>query len=707
MAKKSVTAQTPKNTDVLKINDIINQKIDIPAGHQLTYFPITGAVASSSVANQGPLLVLDTSPDTYWQPSDQVAGAHIELQTPNPYECYGVDIKFKESEGKKFNLKVDILDKEHNRWLTIATAESSLIDDNKYERFHAAQHFKSDTYRVIINSVFDTATNSIYTQPKITQVRLFGLVPDADVAKYKVVEDQECPEGYGKDTGSGQCVKLIPSEIIKPKTVDAHSAVDMGKDEPAGNDPENLLSVNPNDKLTLKGVGSTIEYSLSRTDAVYGVYIHKLNNPPRQYTLLTAFYNGQDKQPFYSFVVDIPDSQDKYVHILNQPIRADRFVLSVVDNTEPNQWFSLFGLYLIGQPNAGPESPEPEDKGRVKDWGSVDTNPNNWKVVSMKDDKTKFKVVDKDNVNVADNFNTKKGAQKFIDDAIANYKPTEPPVEPPVEPPTQPPIDPNAKVDAQGVVMIYAPKAGGQIVIAKETNEKQSEHNTGKRSSLYSNKPYSANSGELTVGFRMNLSDNGEQCAPKLLSGGHTGSGDNDETRQGQCYAVGLNQNGSLHLAKEYPYHPKTPKAYDQIKYLNPNWKSLGSVKDKKVWMKIIYFPVIKDGKTGMHIEWWFDKKGFETQKLENDFQQMAYAEDFGDWGSKFGPPILENSGVKYKGKILGFYCRVDTPTKPVEFFNQGQHELDSPPRKLIGTAPTAAAAPQTVTGKTIAAPKK
>jgi hypothetical protein len=690
MAKKSVQAQTPANTDALKINDIIN-KVDVPAGHQLTYFPITNAVASSSVANQGPLLVLDSSPDTFWQPSDQVAGAHIELQTPNPYECYGVDIKFKESEGKKFNLKVDVLDKEHNRWLTMVTAESSLIDDNKYERFHAAQHFKTDTYRIIINSVFDTTTNHLYTQPKITQIRLFGLVPDEDVKKYRanITKDTVCPEGYGLDTGTGLCVKSIPSQIIKPNTVDAHSAVDMGTAEPTGNDPENLLSVNPNDKLTLKGVGSTIEYGLARTDAISGVYIHKLNNPPRQYTVLVAFYNGQDKQPFYSFVVDIPDTQDKYVHILNQPLRADKFVLSVVDNTEPNQWFSLFGLYLIGEQNAGPEVTEPEDKGRVKNWGSKDKDPNNWKVVSMKDDKTKFKVVDKDNVNVADNFNTKKGAQKFIDDAIANYKPTEPPVEPPVEPPTQPPIDPNAKVDAQGVVMIYAPKQGGQVVIAKETNQKESKHNTGTRSSLYSNKPYSANSGELTVGFKMNLSDNGEQCAPKLLSGGH---GD-DNPKEGVCYAVGVNQNGTLHLAKEWPKHPTTPKAYDQIKYLDQNWKDLGgSIKDKKVFMKIIYYPVTKGDKTGMHIEWWFDKKGLQTQKLENDFVQMAYAEDFGDWGSKYGPPILENSGVKEKGKILGFYCRVDTPTKPVEFFNQGMHELTLPPIKLIGNTvpPTA-----------------
>ena len=539
MAKKTVSAQTPKNTDVLKINDIINQKIDIPAGHQLTYFPITGAVASSSVANQGPLLVLDTSPDTYWQPSDQVAGAHIELQTPNPYECYGVDIKFKESEGKKFNLKVDILDKEHNRWLTIATAESSLIDDNKYERFQAAQHFKSDTYRVIINSVFDTATNSIYTQPKITQIRLFGFVPDADVAKYKVIKDQECPEGYGKDAESGQCVKSIPSEIIKPKTVDCKSAVDMGKDEPTGNDPENLLSVNPNDKLTLKGVGSTIEYSLSRTDAVYGVYIHKLNNPPRQYTLLTAFYNGQDKQPFYSFVVDIPDSQDKYVHILNQPIRADRFVLSVVDNTEPNQWFSLFGLYLIGQPNAGPESPEPEDKGRVKDWGSVDTNPNNWKVVSMKDDKTKFKVVDKDNVNVADNFNTKKGAQKFIDDAIANYKPTEPPVEPPVEPPA------GSGFDKNGVKLLFAKSENVDYKVEKDTR-------SGKNDGIRWNwKIDGATASEAWGYFRFSKNPVDDEVSIKWSEKSHSGSNDV------QCYDTGVEiKTGKVRMRFENP-HPQ------------------------------------------------------------------------------------------------------------------------------------------------------
>ena len=91
--------------------------------------------------------------------------------------------------------------------------------------------------------------------------------------------------------------------------------------------------------------------------------------------------------------------------------------------------------------------------------------------------------------------------------------------------------------------MIYAPKVGGQVVTATETNQKESSHNTGSRTSLYSNKPYSAISGEITEYFVMDLSDDDEQNAPKLLSGGHTGSGDNDETRQGQCYACVIFQN--------------------------------------------------------------------------------------------------------------------------------------------------------------------
>ena len=359
-----------------------------------------------------------------------------------------------------------------------------------------------------------------------------------------------------------------------------------------------------------------------------------------------------------------------------------------IDATIGNFKATLIDNQPVPNPDPEPKDPTKPTEGFIKPegWGADLKNKDAWHVVNMRDFPEQFKVVDAAGKNVATNFKTKEAADNFINFYKTHPFPPTPEPEPtdPTDPQPPPVIDPNAKVDAQGVVMIYAPKVGGQVVTATETNQKESSHNTGSRTSLYSNKPYSAISGEITEYFVMDLSDDDEQNAPKLLSGGHTGSGDNDETRQGQCYAVGVNQNGSLHLAKEYPHHPTTPKAYNKIQYLDPNWKNLGSIKNKFVGMKIIYFPIEKNGKKGMHMEWWFDKKALETGKKENDWKQMAFAEDFGDWGSQFGPPHLENMGVKYKGKIMGFYIRIDTPKKPVKFSHQGQHELEIPPRRLV-----------------------
>lgn len=100
-----------------------------------------------------------------------------------------------------------------------------------------------------------------------------------------------------------------------------------------------------------------------------------------------------------------------------------------------------------------PPKPEPEDKGRIKDWGSEDDNPHNWKVVSMKDDPTKFKVIDKDGVNIADLFNTEAGAKAFIQNAIDNYDDGGDGGEPEPEPPTPQPTGENVTKD--GVQLPY------------------------------------------------------------------------------------------------------------------------------------------------------------------------------------------------------------------------------------------------------------
>lgn len=324
-------------------------------------------------------------------------------------------------------------------------------------------------------------------------------------------------------------------------------------------------------------------------------------------------------------------------------------------------------------PHGEPGTTTPPTTGTIKEggWGADLVNKAAWKVTQMTGDKWKglWKIVDAKGINVVTEFKDEAQAKAWLEYFQTHEFP------PKGDNPTDPvpnPVPIGSKVDAQGFTMIYTPKQGGQVITDDLTYQKESEHNTGPRTSLYATVEYTANSGELTEEFTMNLSDDKEQNAPKLLSGGH--GDENPET--GQCYAVGINQNGSLHLAKEYPKHPTTPKFYDKIKYVDPNWKSLGNIKGKKVFMKIIYFPVDKDGKKGMHLEWWFDVKALETGKLENDWRQIAYADDFGDWE---GPPHLENMGVKYKGKILGFYIRIDMVTKPVEFGKVGQHELQLP----------------------------
>lgn len=104
------------------------------------------------------------------------------------------------------------------------------------------------------------------------------------------------------------------------------------------------------------------------------------------------------------------------------------------------------------KPNPTPKpTPTEEDKGRPQPEKGADKNPHNWKVVGMNDADKKelFKVVDKDNINVADLFKTKEGAQKFIDDAIKVFDSKPQPQPKPDEPKPEPKPDPTP----QGKVM--------------------------------------------------------------------------------------------------------------------------------------------------------------------------------------------------------------------------------------------------------------
>lgn len=76
----------------------------------------------------------------------------------------------------------------------------------------------------------------------------------------------------------------------------------------------------------------------------------------------------------------------------------------------------LGGGKFLDEIDQQPEAEKPLEvpkEGRVKEWGA-NTDPSKWKVISMKRPKDKFKVVDENDKNVADQFTSKENAEYFI-----------------------------------------------------------------------------------------------------------------------------------------------------------------------------------------------------------------------------------------------------------------------------------------------------
>lgn len=617
--------------------------------------PIDSIEVSSNADGFEATKVFDGNLTTAWKSATSQPNSWHKTNFMRAHTLKAFDIAFVAGDKRKYTFVVEVMDKDDpSRWIKINTYQT---------RGTTLEPVRVNIPDVITKSIkltfksFDE-NGHMGVVPEVTELRYYGDIDKGEAPGSVVVPELGCPEGYALDAGTGRCIKDVKFEILVPDEITG----DNGE-----GDPNSLLDIATETAYKIKGKGSKV--------------IEVFDNPVNVNAIVIEVDN---KGLEYGLTINIPNQSQTPV-IIQKGVESTSFVLDQTAVTDTIELISnsdeiiLTGFYGLGSKGA-PQPTEPIE-GRKRDKGA-NQDAKKWVAKAMDTPEGEFthEVNDENGVQEADQFTSLESAKAYI--AYYIWKQGQDGGEGPPPPPV---IDPNAKVDAQGVVMIYAPKQGGQIITDKDTYQKESSHNTGPRTSLYSTIEYKANSGELTEGFVMKLSEDGEQNAPKLLSGGHTGSGDNNTTRQGQCYAVGVNQNGSLHLAKEYPHHPTTPKAYDKIQYLDNSWKNLGNIKNKFVLMKIIYYPVTRtDGKKGMRMEWWFDKKALSTGKLENDWKQMAFAEDYGDWGSKFGPPHLENNGIKYKGKVLGFYVRIDQKQEPVKFSYQGCHEIGENPTKLV-----------------------
>lgn len=248
--------------------------------------------------------------------------------------------------------------------------------------------------------------------------------------------------------------------------------------------------------------------------------------------------------------------------------------------------------------------PAIEDKGRVKDWGSEDDNPNNWKVVNMNNPKTKFKVVDKDGVNVADNFNTKKGAQKFIDDAKKDYKPDEPD-----KPDPKPDTPTGDNVSPIGKVKIPYKITGN---VSEEYNN--NDRKDGKRMDFK----------KLKKGTFVNSAVLGYFAFPKgkapkdEVSGKWSVEGHSDGTDP-KCYDLGIKIYGG---AARWRFESPHPEYTDDL----GKEKVKGVTLDDKLVGYMFIRRNLPNGNVALEI--WQDAGNNEGEQVSNEWKQLAYWED-------------------------------------------------------------------------------
>ena len=234
-------------------------------------------------------------------------------------------------------------------------------------------------------------------------------------------------------------------------------------------------------------------------------------------------------------------------------------------------------------PSGCPELPE---DGRPQPQKKANKDPNTWKVVAMKDDATKFKVVDDANVNVADQFNSQATAEQYI----AHYK-----CVPPVPIPTP---DPTPTPTPDGGQLGPYPSTGKEL--GATTRRATRHYASGKPDDETVEKntkdiPYQKYQSIYYV--TMHGIEHDDNISTKL-GGTHMGSG---------WFDHGISfQEGQTCLGYE-PEHPTTHSCV--IK-----GPKLGSIIEKRTGVSAVY------DKTTNHTELWIRLEGGSWQKaLESD----------------------------------------------------------------------------------------
>lgn len=302
------------------------------------------------------------------------------------------------------------------------------------------------------------------------------------------------------------------------------------------------------------------------------------------------------------------------------------------------------------QPTPTPE-PTPEDLGRVKDWGSKDDNPNNWKVTEMQKTKGKFKVVDKDDVNKADNFNTKEGAELFVKNAIAEYKPEPPTPTPTPGPEPKPEPEPDNKdVDQFGVLKIY-PDAASKRFLTNNKVEFKTRHYASDKpddnsvENTIDTKDKKLRDMESTVVIVNKGFEHHDRFSYKLRGPAH-------KDNQGWWYIFETSTDGKW-TKGSFQIEKPHPKYFEQGDKITPLFNIDQDLRKGKIGIKAIAINKTVDGKEGVHLEQWINLDPItEDGKPKNEgWKKYMEVDDVGQFKNGL---MLECEGTLVTMRIDG-----------------------------------------------------
>ena len=195
-------------------------------------------------------------------------------------------------------------------------------------------------------------------------------------------------------------------------------------------------------------------------------------------------------------------------------------------------------------PTPTPGEPTLPKDGRPQPEKNANKDAKLWKVVSMKDDPTKFKVVDDKNINVADLFISQATAQQFIDYhkwKQAQPAPTPEPTPSPTPNPEPTPAPAGSSTTKDGVVVPFKVKGEWKYNFTKDARDGGARYNGP-----------AAGTSLVMVGY-FTATSGSDDVAAKLLGGTHT---EPPREYEGCCYDPAIKvDTGAVRMRCECP-HP-------------------------------------------------------------------------------------------------------------------------------------------------------